>query len=70
MEELEKKGKTAMLTSIDGEYTGLIAVADTIKETSNKAIKRIKEMNIEVIMITGDNERTSKQSVKKPGSTR
>ena len=60
MEDLEKKGKTAMLASIDGQYAGLIAVADTIKETSKKAIKRLKEMEIEVIMITGDNQRTAK----------
>jgi P-type Cu+ transporter len=60
MEDLEKKGKTTMLASIDGHYVGLIAVADTIKETSKKAIKRLKEMEIEVIMITGDNQRTAK----------
>ena len=60
MEDFEKKGKTAMLASIDGHYGGLIAVADTIKETSKKAIKRLKEMEIEVIMITGDNQRTAK----------
>ncbi|WP_342598225.1 heavy metal translocating P-type ATPase [Psychrobacillus sp. FSL H8-0483] len=59
MEELEANGKTAMLASIDGQYAGLIAVADTIKETSKKAIKRLKEMNIDVIMMTGDNQRTA-----------
>lgn len=60
MEQFESEGKTAMLASIDGQYAGLVAVADTIKETSIKAIKRLKEMNIEVIMMTGDNERTAK----------
>ncbi|MCK1998346.1 heavy metal translocating P-type ATPase [Psychrobacillus psychrodurans] len=60
MEELEANGKTAMLASIDGQYAGLIAVADTIKETSKKAIKRLRNMNIEVIMMTGDNQRTAK----------
>ncbi|MGE7763030.1 heavy metal translocating P-type ATPase [Peribacillus sp. NPDC097895] len=59
MEELEEQGKTAMLASIDGEYVGLIAVADTIKDTSLTAIKRLKAMNIQVIMITGDNQRTA-----------
>ncbi|MEI4768983.1 heavy metal translocating P-type ATPase [Psychrobacillus sp. FJAT-51614] len=59
MEELEANGKTAMLASIDGQYAGLIAVADTIKDSSKKAIKRLKEMNIEVIMMTGDNQRTA-----------
>ena len=60
MEQFESEGKTAMLASIDGQYAGLVAVADTIKETSKKAVKRLKEMNIEVIMMTGDNERTAK----------
>ena len=52
-------GKTAMLASIDGHYAGLVAVADTVKETSKKAIKRLHDMNIEVIMMTGDNQRTA-----------
>ncbi|WP_419960291.1 heavy metal translocating P-type ATPase [Psychrobacillus sp. BM2] len=59
MEELEANGKTAMSASIDGRYAGLIAVADTIKENSRKAIQRLHEMNIEVIMMTGDNQRTA-----------
>ncbi|WP_285766937.1 heavy metal translocating P-type ATPase [Peribacillus sp. SI8-4] len=59
MEELEAQGKTAMLASIDGDYAGIIAVADTIKETSLDAIARLKAMDIEVIMITGDNQRTA-----------
>ncbi|MEK3955254.1 heavy metal translocating P-type ATPase [Psychrobacillus sp. FSL K6-1464] len=59
MEELEANGKTAMLASIEGQYAGLVAVADTVKETSKKAIKRLRDMNIEVIMMTGDNQRTA-----------
>lgn len=59
MEDLEGEGKTAMLVSIDGQYAGLIAVADTVKETSKQAISRLKEMGIEVFMITGDNQRTA-----------
>ncbi|WP_397539036.1 heavy metal translocating P-type ATPase [Rummeliibacillus pycnus] len=59
MEELEAEGKTAMLVGVNGEYWGLIAVADTIKDTSQKAIKRLQKMGIEVIMITGDNKRTA-----------
>ncbi|TSI11752.1 heavy metal translocating P-type ATPase [Lysinibacillus sp. BW-2-10] len=60
MEQLEANGKTAMLASIDGNYAGLVAVADTIKETSKQAIARLQGMGIEVIMMTGDNERTAK----------
>ncbi|MEH7305115.1 heavy metal translocating P-type ATPase [Neobacillus drentensis] len=59
MEELEQNGKTAMLVSIDGVFSGMIAVADTIKDTSKEAIKRLKDMGLEVIMITGDNQRTA-----------
>ena len=57
MESLEKQGKTAMLAAVDGSYAGIVAVADTIKDTSTAAIKRMKEMGLEVIMITGDNQR-------------
>ena len=59
MEELEAEGKTVMVASIDGRYAGMVAVADTIKDTSRKAIERLHEMGIEVIMMTGDNERTA-----------
>jgi Cu+-exporting ATPase len=60
MATLEERGKTAMLVAIDRRYAGMVAVADTIKETSKDAVQRLKEMNIQVIMITGDNERTAK----------
>ncbi|PRA07721.1 copper-translocating P-type ATPase [Paenibacillus sp. MYb63] len=60
MSRLEEAGKTAMLVAIDGQYAGMVAVADTIKETSKAAVNRLKEMGIQVIMITGDNERTAK----------
>lgn len=59
MEQLESDGKTAMLAAINGQYAGLVAVADTIKETSKEAIERLQRMGIHVIMMTGDNERTA-----------
>jgi len=59
MEKLEHAGKTAMLAAIDGKYAGVVAVADTIKETSKEAIRRLHDMGIAVIMMTGDNERTA-----------
>lgn len=67
MSELETEGKTAMLTAVDGRYAGLVAVADTIKETSRAAVARLKQMGIEVIMITGDNERTAQAIAKQVG---
>ncbi|TFD98307.1 heavy metal translocating P-type ATPase [Jeotgalibacillus sp. R-1-5s-1] len=60
MADLEEKGKTAMLFAIDGELAGIVAVADTMKETSKIAIERLKEMGLQVIMITGDNDRTAR----------
>ncbi len=67
MEELEKNGKTAMLVGINGQYAGLVAVADTIKETSKEAVQRLKQMGITVIMMTGDNERTAQAIGKEVG---
>ncbi|CAH2715899.1 Copper-exporting P-type ATPase [Neobacillus rhizosphaerae] len=59
MENLEKQGKTAMLVAIDGRYAGIVAVADTIKDTSKEAIARLHKMGLEVVMITGDNTQTA-----------
>ncbi|MGG3280656.1 heavy metal translocating P-type ATPase [Paenibacillus solani] len=67
MSELETEGKTAMLVAVGGQYAGLVAVADTIKETSRSAVARLKEMGIDVIMITGDNERTAQAIAKQVG---
>ncbi len=70
MEELEGQGKTAMLMAIDGHLAGIIAVADTVKETSAEAIKQLKKMGIEVIMITGDNRRTAEAIAQQVGVDR
>ncbi|PDY91796.1 heavy metal translocating P-type ATPase [Bacillus toyonensis] len=59
MEELEREGKTAMLIAIDKEYAGIVAVADTVKDTSKAAIARLKKMGLDVVMITGDNTQTA-----------
>lgn len=59
MEQLESRGKTVMMASMDGRYAGMVAVADTIKSSSQSAIQRLQELGIEVIMMTGDNERTA-----------
>ncbi|MFP7297667.1 heavy metal translocating P-type ATPase [Neobacillus niacini] len=67
MNELEKAGKTAMLAAINGQYAGTVAVADTIKETSKSAINRLKEMGLEVVMITGDNQETALAIAKQAG---
>lgn len=66
-ELLEKQGKTAMLIAIDGAYVGIVAVADTVKDTSKESISRLKEMGLEVYMITGDNEQTAQAIAKQVG---
>lgn len=59
MEDLENDGKTAMLVAINQEVAGIVAVADTIKDTSKQAIKRMHKLGLTVIMLTGDNQRTA-----------
>ena len=58
-ERLEGEGKTVMFLAVDGRPTGLIAVADTLKEHSREAIQRLQRLGLEVAMITGDNARTA-----------
>lgn len=60
IKKLQNMGKTAMLLSVDGKLAGIIAVADTIKETSLKAIKKLQDMGLEIYMLTGDNKGTAK----------
>lgn len=57
---LESEGKTVMFLAQGRKALGIIAVADSIKETSAKAVKELEELGLEVFMITGDNERTAK----------
>ncbi len=57
---LAEEGKTPLFFSRDGKLTGIIAVADVIKEDSPKAVKELQNMGIHVVMLTGDNERTAK----------
>jgi len=67
IEELEEGGNSVILVSEDKKFLGVVAVADTIKETSEKAIKSLQNSGIEVYMITGDNERTAKAIARKVG---
>jgi Cu+-exporting ATPase len=67
MTMLETEGKTVTLVSIDEKLSGIIAMADTLKENAYEAIGSLKNMGIELIMLTGDNERTSKAMALKLG---
>lgn len=66
-EDLEGQGKTAMIMAVDGRAAGLVAVADTVKDTSAEAIAVLHRMGIEVWMITGDNQRTAAAIAKQVG---
>jgi len=57
--KLSEEGKTPVVVSVDGKTAGVIAIADTIKPTSRQAIEHLKRMGLQVIMMTGDNERTA-----------
>jgi len=67
---LADEGKTPLYVAVDGEPAGLLAVADTVKEDSAQAIADLRRMGIEVVMITGDNERTARAVARKVGIER
>jgi Cu+-exporting ATPase len=67
---LADEGKTPMFVAVDGRPAGLIAVADTIKEDSITAVRALERMGIEVVMMTGDNERTAHAIARQVGIRR
>jgi len=58
-DKVSNEGKTPLIFAKDNRYIGTIAVADTIKEDSHKAVSELKKMDIHVVMLTGDNEKTA-----------
>ncbi|MBL4938348.1 copper-translocating P-type ATPase [Clostridium sp. YIM B02515] len=68
--KLAGEGKTPMYIAVDEKIAGIIAVADTVKENSKKAIEQLHKMGIEVAMITGDNKRTAEAIAKQVGIDR
>lgn len=66
---LEKQGKTVMCFSSQSHFLGIIAVADTVKETSREAVEKLKKKGIEVWMITGDNRQTAQAIAEQVGIT-
>ena len=60
MKKLESQGKTTTLVAENGEIKGIIAMADTVKEHATEAVRKLKEMGLKVVMISGDNEKTAK----------
>jgi len=70
IQSFEVQGKTAMIVAVDKKITGIIAVADTLKEHSAEAVAGLKKMGIETIMLTGDNEKTAGTIAKQVGIDR
>src|SRR5699024_8151826 len=69
-DELAGQGKTPMYVAINNQIAGIIAVADTVKENSLKAIEKLQKMGIEVVMITGYNKVTAVAIAKQVGIDR
>lgn len=69
-DQLATEGKTPMYVAMNGRLSGIIAVADVVKESSAKAIKKLQSMGIEVAMITGDNRMTAEAIAKQVGIDR
>jgi Cu+-exporting ATPase len=67
---LSREGKTPMFLAIDGRTTGIIAVADTLKPNSRAAVEELHRLGLEVVMLTGDNERTAKAIAREAGIDR
>jgi Cu+-exporting ATPase len=70
LRRLNGEGKTAVAIGVDGELAGVIAVADTVKDDSVQAIGRLHELGLEVVMITGDNQRTAEAIARQVGIDR
>ena len=66
-DRLATEGKTPMYIAINNKLSGIIAVADTVKENSKAAIEELKKMNVNVAMITGDNKKTAEAIAKSVG---
>ncbi|MFT5193764.1 MAG: Cu+-exporting ATPase [Cellvibrionaceae bacterium] len=69
-DKLQNEAKTAMWLAVDGEASGLIAVADTIKEGSKEAVQRMHDLGLTVIMMTGDNQATAEAIAQEVGIDR
>lgn len=68
--QYERQGQTAMMIAIEQELKGIIAVADTVKDTAKQAVSELQNMNIEVVMLTGDNKQTAQAIAQEVGIDR
>ena len=70
LQQQENEGKTAMILAVNNKLAGIIAVADTVQEHSREAVQQLQKMGKDVVMITGDNQRTAKAIARQLGITR
>lgn len=70
LESLQMGGRTAVLVVIDGRLAGVIGIADTVKPTSAAAVAALQQAGLEVVMLTGDNERTARAIASEVGIAR
>jgi len=59
IQRLQSEGKTTTLVAVDGRLEGIVALADSVKPSAARAVRALKEMGVQVVMLTGDNERTA-----------
>jgi Cu+-exporting ATPase len=59
-EDLQRQGRTVILVAVDGRFAGVLAVADPIKQSARTAIDELRRLGVQIVMLTGDNERTAK----------
>ncbi|HUN09023.1 MAG TPA: heavy metal translocating P-type ATPase [Aggregatilineales bacterium] len=70
IEALQSKARTVVLTLVDGGLTGILGIADTVKDGSREAIASLRTLGLDVVMITGDNERTAQAIAREVGIER
>ncbi|XP_058052667.1 copper-transporting ATPase 1 [Ahaetulla prasina] len=70
MTEHERRGRTAVLIAVDGELCGLVAIADTVKPEADLAVRTLKGMGLEVVLMTGDNGKTARSIASQVGITK
>jgi len=70
IETLQSKARTVVLVLVDGVLSGLIGIADTVKEGSREAVATLRALRLEVVMVTGDNERTAQAIAREVGIER
>jgi len=70
IDRLAGEGRTPMIVALDGDLAGVIAVADTVRESARAAVRKLGEADVDVVMLTGDNRRTAEAVARELGITR